>query len=324
MYYGGTNLGDMTGGNGDVLVDWFTPDPTSYDYDAPLSEAGDVTWKYWKILDLIKKYRTDIPKYDVVNSTKKSYQDVKLTESVALLDVLDIVAEKKTHPTPTSFEELNCPFCWVLYETKIKKPGLMTGYMHDRAVMIHSGKITKELLRPSEVQDVVNEGDVVQFLVEGMGRSNWGPDFFMDKKGLHDMQITGEALLDWTIWAMPLSNLTGLPFKSGTSVGQPMFYRGTFNVDELGDTYLNPTGLRRGVAYINGINIGRYWTVGPQLTLYVRKEYLKKGVNEVVIFESGSIEKVPDLKMEDHATIDMKPTPLHRYVNEGRRGGRRM
>jgi beta-galactosidase len=311
MYYGGTNFGDMTGANGDVVVDWYTPDPTSYDYDAPLSESGDLTWKYWKILDIIKKYRKDIPNYPVANSTKKSYPSVTFTESVPLADCLNTLASKQISHNLIGFEDLHCPFCWIWYKTTAKKPGLLTGVIRDRAVRITNRKVQWALIRPSQIEDIVVPNDEINVLVESLGRINWGPDLQLDTKGLQKVLIDREEVTDWSIWAMDLNNISKLVFGKEVKCGEPTFFRGYFVVDEVGDTFLNPKGLKRGVAFVNGINVGRYWTVGPQLSLYVRKQYLRKGMNELVVLETDAIDVVPNVAFEDHPTIDIKPTPLH-------------
>jgi beta-galactosidase len=93
-------------------------------------------------------------------------------------------------------------------------------------------------------------------------------------------------------------------------VGAPAFYRATFEVDQPADTFFNPTGFDCGIAFVNGIHIGHYWKIGPQLTLYVREQYLKNGPNELVVFETGSISSVPTVTFDVNPNIDAKVTPV--------------
>ena len=94
-----------------------------------------------------------------------------------------------------------------------------------------------------------------------------------------------QFLFDWTIYTLPLDNVEQLQFKKNASQGDPRFYRGTFEVDEIGDTFVELAGWKKGVVFVNGFNLGRYWEKGPQETLYLPGPLLKKGLNEVVVFE---------------------------------------
>jgi beta-galactosidase len=92
--------------------------------------------------------------------------------------------------------------------------------------------------------------------------------------------------------------------------GTPAFYRATFDVDEPADTFLTPTGFNCGIAFVNGVNVGHYWKIGPQLTIYVRAQYLKNGVNELVIFETGLISEVPVVTFDTKPVLDGPVTPI--------------
>jgi beta-galactosidase len=120
-----------------------------------------------------------------------------------------------------------------------------------------------------------------------MGRINYGP-MMRDEKGItQGVRIGNQFLFNWEIFSLPLDNIEKVEFKEGylESENAPTFYKGEFIVDEIGDTYLDFEGWGKGVVYINGFNLGRYWEVGPQKRLYVPSPILKKGVNEVVVFE---------------------------------------
>jgi beta-galactosidase len=118
-----------------------------------------------------------------------------------------------------------------------------------------------------------------------MGRINYGPDL-LDRKGITDGVLLGEQyLFGWTIYPLPLHDLSGLPFETADALAAPAFFRGTFSVTAANDTFLALPGWTKGVCWINGFNLGRYWVRGPQQTLYVPGPLLRKGENELIVFE---------------------------------------
>jgi hypothetical protein len=158
--------------------------------------------------------------------------------------VLDAVTVKKvTNETPLSFEELDSPFGFVLYQTSAHQAGLLLGDVSDRSVVLHGKPVVNVAVRPLMISTVVSEGD----------------------------------LRKWTMRTIPLTGLDSskLKWTGALPVGLPGFVRAYFNVDVIADLFLNPTGLTRGVAFVNGVHVGRYWTVGPHLTLYIRSKFLK-------------------------------------------------
>ena len=298
MFFGGTNFGFYNGANGDHHS--YQADPTSYDYDAPLTEAGDLTSKYWKILDVIKKYRTDIPVYDVKNSTKKSYGTVTFTEGVSLYDSLEVITDHyKKQDAPMSFEELDQDFGYILYRTSTNGGKLSMPAVHDRAY-VYVDKVRKGIVEHSHEKDMDIPAGKLDILVEHQGRNNYGAQFVETKGLTKGVQIDGKAHTGWEHHGFNMSKVKNLKWTKTLPTGTPAFYRGTFNVDELADTFLNPKGFVKGVAFINGFHIGRYWTIGPQLTLYVPSHLLKQGQNELIIFEQESLQTtVPTMSFDD-------------------------
>ena len=308
MYYGGTNFGFYAGANGNP----YAPDPTSYDYDAPLSEAGDTTWKWEKMLEVIKKYRTDIPHYEVKNTTKLSYGNVTLAERVRLFDVLDEIAvNKQTGEHPLLFEQLDNDYGFVLYEATTNGGTLEFSWVNDRVAIFVDRKLVDTCER-LHLKKVGIPAGKLQLLVENLGRINTGYNI-PDQKGMGDVKIDGKVINSWTMYTLPLSNLDKLKFVKEKAGLEPVFYRGTFEVSEIGDTYINPTGLVHGFIFVNGFNLGRYWTIGPQLTLYCPGPILKKGTNEIVIFESDGVADIDHVSLDDTPQIDTIPHP-NRYV----------
>lgn len=307
MYFGGTNFHFFNGANGDA--NQYQPDPTSYDHDAPLSEAGDMTYKYEEIRKVAQKY-FDVPDYEVSNTTKRSYGKVKFTQSVSLYDALPTIGVIRVeNDKPMTMEDLDVDFGFVLYQTTINNgKKLSIPHCKDRGYILLNEELQcivqhaeeKDCSLPKEIGD-----GRLDILVENQGRLNYGNDFF-EKKGITDVvKIDDQELNGWKMTGFNLSNIEKLKFENKLETKIPAFYKAYFDVDEVADTFLNPTGWTHGTVFINGFNIGRYWIVGPQLTLYVPKHILKKGQNELIVFEYESqFDNVPTMSFDDIHQID--------------------
>jgi beta-galactosidase len=311
MYYGGSNWVYAGAGGTTEFSGTFEPCLTSYDYDAPLTEAGDVTDKYTKVRTVIAKYLT-VPTISVKDFAKKSYGQVHFTQSVPLAAAPEVIEKAVDSDDPKTFEDLDCPFGFVLYETNATIAGALTAHVFDHAVLSVNGAATSaKAFRPKALTATVKVGDRLAILVEQLGRFNFGKSMLADKKGLRQITIGGTAVKKWRQRLIPLDTFKyDLKWETKLSVGAPTFYRASFDVDEPADTFFNPTGLDCGIAFVNGVHIGHYWRIGPQTTLYVRAQYLKKGVNELVVFETGSITAVPTVTFDAKANIDAKATPI--------------
>jgi beta-galactosidase len=303
MFIGGTNFGFYNGANGDRY--FYQADPTSYDYDAPLSEAGDMTWKYQMIRDVIQRYRPEpLPNWPVKNTTKKAYGKVRFTQGVSLFDTLETVGEKVVvDPSPQSFERLDTAFGFVLYETETNGGSLKPLCVHDRADVLVDKKRIDIIMRNEDKAITIPKG-VLSILVENMGRLNYGYDFFEEKGLLKGVKLNTWMIYDWKMTTIPLKTTEGIRFGEALPTHTPAFYRATFHVDAPADTFLNPSGFDKGVAFVNGFNLGRYWTVGPQLTLYVPAPLLRAGENELIVFEVGEIASVGEMSLDDTPQLD--------------------
>lgn len=305
MFCGGTNFAFFNGANGDKS--YYQGIPTSYDFDSPINEAGDMTFKYEKIKEVIKKYRKVREFSDVKNTSKKSYGKVAFNQGVSLFDSLDILTNRrKTSEKPLSFEELDVDYGFILYKKTIDKSGFLNlENVNDRANVFINKKWIQSVQRKGGVQ--IDEIGDLFVLVENQGRINYGDTFF-EKKGLIDgVKLNNVELLNWDHFGFNLSNVDKIKFRSELPTKVPAFYRGYFEVDEVADTFLNPTGFKKGMALINGKNIGRYWLEKPQLTLYVPQQFLKKGQNELVVFEIESqADEVGTMSFDDKPQIDVK------------------
>ncbi|MFI1188330.1 beta-galactosidase family protein [Streptomyces californicus] len=290
MFHGGTNFGFTNGANDKHT---YRPTVTSYDYDAPLDEAGDPTEKYTAFRDVIAKYAPVPEGPTPTPGPKLAVTGVPLTESAELLPNAAALGPGIVSRRPLTMEELEQDFGFVLYETALPLPGaalLEAGQVRDRAQVFVDGQPVGVLERENHEHalafTVPRAGSVLSVLVENQGRVNYGQGIH-DRKGLLGaVLLDGTELTGWTSRSLPLAGLEEVPFAAGatTPVG-PAFHRGTFEVAEPADTFLHLDGWTKGNAWVNGFALGRYWSRGPQRSLYVPAPVLRAGTNEVVLLE---------------------------------------
>ena len=287
MVHGGTSWGFMSGANFDAA---YQPDISSYDYDAPLDEAGRPTKKFYLIRDVIKKHLPAGAQLPELPSPLPMIEipRFELRESAGLAGLLgkSVVSEK-----PKTMEDLGQGYGFVLYRMRIKhevKGLLEISCVSDYAVIVNDGNIVGTLdrrLNQSSLHVEISAGATLEVLVENMGRINFGPHFPHERKGIvGTVKIDGRELRGWENYPLPLTRLSSLQFSS-SSVKCPGFYRGQFELSSLGDTFLDMRGWGKGYVWANGHNLGRYWRVGPQQTLFLPSCWLKKGTNEVVVLD---------------------------------------
>ena len=298
MVHGGTNFGFTSGANYDKKRD-IQPDLTSYDYGSPISEAGWVTPKFDSIRNVIKKY----VKYQIPAAPAQieliEIPSIKLSK---VANVLDYAESQKavSSDKPLTFEEMKQGYGYVLYSRRFNQPisgTLEIPGLRDYAVVYMDGEKVGVLNRNTQTYSMEIEipfNSTLQILVENMGRINYGSEIVHNKKGIISpvkiagMEITGS----WKMVQLPMSeapvpaNLRdNTSAEAGKLKNAPVVYEGTFNLDKTGDTFIDMENWGKGIIFINGINIGRYWQVGPQQTLYIPGVWLKKGENKIVIFE---------------------------------------
>lgn len=302
MVHGGTNFGFTAGANYDKKRD-IQPDLTSYDYDAPISEAGWVTPKYDSLRNVIKKY----VKYKVPEAPARI--EVIDIPSIKLNKVADLLGYAETQKPvtaaqPMTFEQLGQGYGYVLYTRHFNQPisgTLEINGLRDFAVVYVDGEKVGELNRNTQTYSMDIEvpfNATLQILVENMGRINYGSQITDNNKGIiSPITIAGKEISgEWNMYKLPMSVVPDLHkmgrFASDNTTAKasklkcaPVVYEGTFNLDKTGDTFIDMENWGKGIIFINGINIGRYWKVGPQQTLYIPGVWLKKGENKIVIFE---------------------------------------
>ena len=305
MFIGGTNFGFTSGAN---HYEKFAPDVTSYDYDALLTECGDVTEKYKAVREVIReaagKELPPIPK----DREKKAYGKVALTRSAGLLSNLDALSSPIHSDVPRAMEEYGIGYGYIAYRTVLNRnyrdAKLSFESLGDRAQVLVNGKLQGIAYLNDSLEVTVNakKGDVLTILVENMGRANFGPKM-MRKKGLPGRVLLGGKIhFSWNVYPLPMTDLSGLSF-GGDEAEAPAFYEGTFTVEEPADTFLRTDSFKKGFVVLNGFNLGRYWEVGPQKTLYVPGPLLKKGENTLLLFESDGRKGEAEVEFVDRPEL---------------------
>nr|WP_294896051.1 beta-galactosidase family protein [uncultured Pedobacter sp.] len=292
MFHGGTTRGFMNGANFSDKTP-YEPQVSSYDYDAPLDEAGNATPKFFAFRDVIKKHLQAgqvLPEVPVAKPTI-GISNIQFQSAVNLKDILP---KGQLGLRPLTFEELNQAYGYVLYHHAItggQKGVLKINGLRDFAVIMINGKTVGTLDRRIK-QDSISldlpAGKVsLDILVENLGRINFGKYLLENTKGIiGSVGFKGKELQNWEMYSMPFDDINSVKFtKTSTIIHAPVIRKGNFTLDKVGDTYLDMRKWGKGVVWINGHNLGRYWQVGPQQTIYVPAEWLKTGNNEIEVLE---------------------------------------
>lgn len=310
MFHGGTNFGFTSGAN--HTGEEYQPTVTSYDYCAPLTEAGDMTDTYFLIRERLEMHTGVTASVDNISNTFKcSYGTVNLDDYASLFDNIDVLSQCIYNEYPQTMEELGQDFGYLLYSSVIKGPceplELEFTKLHDRAHIFLNGKlagIRERSRRRDSVTVALNKNETcrMDILAENMGRINYGP-----KTGEHKGIVGGIRLgqryhYGWEHYPLTMDDLSEIRWEHGKKHNVPAFFRGNFNIkDTPGDSFVSFDGFEKGFCVINGFNLGRYYnSAGPQKTLYVPGPVLKRGSNEIVVFET-------DKCVEPKVTFHDKP-----------------
>ena len=132
-----------------------------------------------------------------------------------------------------------------------------------------------------------------------MGRVNFGPKMSRKKGIAGRCMLGGKIHFNWDVYNLPMDNCELVPFSEKSPEEPSAFYKGSFYVDDIKDTFLRTDNFSKGFVLINGFNLGRYWEIGPQRTLYVPSSVLKQGENEIVIFESDGVKAASEVVLTD-------------------------
>lgn len=291
MFHGGTNFGFINGANYSNDYPEF-PQTTSYDYDAPLDEAGRPTQKYFKFRDAIAEHLTMGPILPPVPETNKiiTIPPFQLTQAAGLNSLLKTPAAS-VRPLP--MEELDQAYGCVLYRTVVKEAarGVLKIFgLHDYGIVFLNGKrvavLDWRLRQDSAMVTVAEANSALDILVENEGRINFGSEMIYGQKGIAWKVLFGGAeVLDWKMYSLPFDDFKKIRYDKTAPTQAPVLRRGSFTLAETGDGFLDMTKWGKGCVWVNGHNLGRYWYIGPQQTLYVPGPWLKTGKNEIVVFE---------------------------------------
>jgi len=291
VIHGGTNFGFNAGANAFTPVQ-FQPDITSYDYDAPINERGEPTAKYFALRELIAKYTgkksPKIPKATAV-TVVPPFQMKPYTS------IWNVLPQAVKSPQVKTMESMGQYKGFIVYRTKLigRKSGELTiTEPHDYAVVLLNGKLVDTVFRDGgkwtvklPVTDV--KDPVLEILVENMGHINFA-QYMIDRKGITDrVSLEGMTLFNWEIFNLPMNDsfVNGLKPAEKSDLHDGVFFKGNFALTAAADTYLDLSNFKKGVIWVNGHNLGRYWNVGPQFHLYCPANWLKKGNNEVIVLD---------------------------------------
>jgi beta-galactosidase len=294
MFHGGTSFGFLNGANWDNKN--YEPDVTSYDYDSPVSESGALKKKYFVFRDVIAKRRQDVTLPDPPASLPViEVPEFQLSESASLWANLPSPISVET---PRAMESFGQSYGYILYRTKLKAPATGDLQIHELrsyAQIYVNGKLTGTLDRRKKQDhlriDAVADA-TLDILVEGSGRINFKTELREERQGINGpVTLAGHRLTGWQAFPLPMDDLSKLQFSQTNSDVQsgPAFYRGRFDLQTAGDTFLDTRGWGKGAVWINGHALGRFWNLGPQQTLYMPAPWLRKGSNEIVVFTQDQL-----------------------------------
>lgn len=322
MFHGGTNFGFTAGANHNQ-GHGYEPTVTSYDYCAMLTEWGDYTPAYHAVRKLLCE-KQGIEPPELPESPKlQSIGKVELTETASLFENLDNIGEKHHVPVPEGMEYFGQNFGLIYYETTLNgnynASPMYVKNVHDFAEVYFDGEKKTSIDRTlysvegkTTLKDVIfkkKKGESSPFLmpalsgerkigvlVDTMGRVNYGGNM-LDRKGISDIYLGIQRLMNYDVWTLPLDNLDKLKYSSSVKKDEPVFLKGSFKTDSKADCFIHLDDFNRGCVYINGFNLGRFWKVGPQKSLYIPGTLLKDE-NEIIVFNIGGYSK-PTVSITD-------------------------
>lgn len=312
MFHGGTTRGFMNGANMNKELP-YSPQVSSYDYDAPLDEAGNPTEKFHAFRKVIARYLPageSLPPVPVKKPATR-IPDIALEQHADLFSQLPL---PRRSDKPLSFEDLDQAYGFVLYRTRIKKGGLLKlQELRDYAQVyvdgIYKGSLDRRLNQNAVDLTGISTDAVLDLWVENNGRINYGPFLNDNRHGITEsVTLDGQVISGWELYRFPFKTPGKFSFsrKKEMKESRPALYKGCFTLNQLGDTYLDMRNFGKGFVFLNGRNLGKYWNIGPQQTLYVPASWLRKGKNEVLVFDelkNGHTQ----LPSSDHPMLDHNP-----------------
>jgi len=306
VIHGGTNFGFTAGANSGGKG--YEPDVTSYDYDAPINEQGKATKKYMALRKLLGSY---LPKGEKLEDIPDPIQaiEIPLIFPTRFTSIWDNLPQPVNSVTPNTFEAYGQDYGFILYKTELighKKGKLTVTDIHDYATVFLNGEYVGRLDRREEINTIeLPESDVanpvLEILVEAMGRINFA-QYLIDRKGITErVTLNGMTLMNWKIYKLPMDDKFIYDLRSSGKVlnKEGIFFKGNFSLAITGDTYFDVSNYKKGIVWVNGHNLGRFWEIGPQKRIFCPGTLLRTGLNEIIIL---------DLHMTDPKPVTGVPT----------------
>ena len=309
MFHGGTSFGFMSGANSNGTN--YEPDTTSYDYDAPLNESGQPTPKFTAFRDAIARVTGKTPEALPQPIPAQTYPIAARAESASLWNNLPAPVESDKLLT---MEDIDQAYGYILYRTRVANGAageLVIDGLHDYAQVYMDrkliGTIDRRLGQSRLALPPILNKATLDILVENSGRVNFTNVIRTERKGITgSVTIGGQQPKHWQIYSLPLADLAQVRFTKASCEG-PCFYRYSMTAKPsstasatAADTFLDTHGMSKGIAFLNGQPLGRFWSVGPEFTLYTPGPWLHPGTNEIVIFDLQGTAK-ESIKTIDHA-----------------------
>ena len=317
VIHGGTSFAFHAGANVDESGN-YQPDITSYDYGAPINEQGAATAKYVKYRDIIASYLTD-PLPDIPDAIA-TLAGHTLTPALyaSIWDNLPAPLPRESSVDPQPFEHYGQTSGFMLYRKPLQTQAvgaLDISGVHDYATVFvgehYTGGVSRARIPHGYAQRLcvthcaplalpAAVTGALEILVEGMGRVNFGPAI-VDRKGLLapvKMQYADgsvSSLEGWEVFLLPMNEayIAGLDARCTNPLKPGLFFKARLVLNNVGDTWLDMSHWTKGVVWVNGHNLGRYWSIGPQQRLYCPAPWLTQGENEVLIFDLHLTETKP-------------------------------
>lgn len=287
MFHGGTSFGWMNGANSNGTT--FQPDTTSYDYDAPLDEQGEPRQKYYSFRDAIARATYHPPPALLADTPRRAYSISPRLETASLWRNLPKPIDSKTLLT---MEDLDQSYGYLLYRTGLDGGDggdLVLDGLHDYAQVYIDQKLVGTLDRRLDTSrltlPVMKRAGTLDILVENSGRVNYTKAILTERKGLTGtVTLGGKTPKYWEIYSLPMDDLTKLRFLPEPCEG-PCFYRTSMAVFGMADTFLDTRGVNKGEVWVNKQPLGRFWSIGPQYTLFTPGPWLNQGRNDIIFFD---------------------------------------
>ena len=314
MFHGGTNFGYWSGANDDFDTKKYWPTVTSYDYDALLTEWGGYTKKYHKVRAEMQKYLgKPLPELPAEQKSQALGQ-VNLTEYAGFFDNLDaLTTVKTTCVNAQTMENYGQNYGFIMYEHTVngKYPSALLSLekLADIGYVFVNGDYKGMCVRSRNESIKIGDlktGDKVTVLVEGMGRINYGMCLH-DRKGVERIVLGKmQMLVNFDVSTVAWDNICNngkINFTGTKPANPPIIYKGKFNAASRADTFLHLPGFTKGMVWINGFAVGRYWNIGPQRSLYVPGPLLNQGENQIMILELGCAPSSSAVEFKDYHTL---------------------